>query len=123
MTHFAPGPISGHTPRTEQASVPRPVRFPAVSEPDPNWRDRAACFGMDPETWFPVNDAEYGPALLQAHDAISVCNRCDAVDACLRWALDTGQDTGVWGGLTAPDRVRLKRRTAKAAMRGKQAAA
>lgn len=117
MNAFAPGSIAGRTPRTETPATPRPTRFPAVAEPDPDWRSRAACAGYDPETWFPVNDAEYGPALLQAEDAKAVCDRCPVVDACLRWALESGQDHGVWGGMTAPERVRLKRRVYKSAAR------
>ena len=36
------------------------------------------------------------------------------MDTCLRWALDTGQDAGVWGGLSEDERRALKRRNARA---------
>ena len=35
------------------------------------------------------------------------------VDECLRWALETGQDAGVWGGLSEDERRALKRRNAR----------
>jgi WhiB family redox-sensing transcriptional regulator len=33
------------------------------------------------------------------------------MDTCLRWALETGQDAGVWGGLSEDERRALKRRS------------
>jgi WhiB family transcriptional regulator, redox-sensing transcriptional regulator len=33
------------------------------------------------------------------------------VDACLRWAIDSGQDAGVWGGMSEDERRAVKRRT------------
>ena len=55
-----------------------------------------------------------GPAILQIEEAKSVCRRCDVVDTCLKWALENGQDAGVWGGLSEDERRALKRRTARA---------
>ena len=34
-------------------------------------------------------------------------------DACLAWALESGQDAGVWGGLSEDERRALKRRAAR----------
>ncbi|HXR68529.1 MAG TPA: WhiB family transcriptional regulator, partial [Dermatophilaceae bacterium] len=33
---------------------------------------------------------------------------------CLKWAIEFGQDAGVWGGLSAEERRTLKRRAARA---------
>jgi WhiB family redox-sensing transcriptional regulator len=71
---------------------------------------RGACRDEDPELFFPVGST--GPALLQIEDAKEVCRRCDMVDACLRWALETGQDAGVWGGMSEDER-RSMRKAAK----------
>lgn len=76
------------------------------------WRDRAACLDEDPELFFPVGNT--GPALDQIEQAKLVCDRCEVVRACLKWAVDSGQDAGVWGGLSADERRALKRRTARA---------
>ena len=77
-----------------------------------DWRHRAACLTEDPELFFPIGNS--GPALAQVEQAKRVCNRCEVSDICLKWALDTGQDAGVWGGLSEEERRSLKRRTARA---------
>jgi WhiB family transcriptional regulator, redox-sensing transcriptional regulator len=81
-----------------------------------DWRHRAACLDEDPELFFPIGNT--GPALLQIEEAKAVCRRCDVVETCLRWALDTGQDAGVWGGLSEDERRALKRRNARARRAG-----
>ena len=73
-----------------------------------NWRNRAACLGSDPELFFPVGDT--GSALLQIEEAKTVCGRCEVTQTCLRWALESGQEAGVWGGLSEGERRVLKRR-------------
>jgi WhiB family redox-sensing transcriptional regulator len=75
-----------------------------------NWRDRAACVGVDPELFFPTGDS--GPALVQLVEAKSYCRRCEVAEPCLRWAIDSGQDTGVWGGTSEEERRTLRRRNA-----------
>jgi len=80
-----------------------------------NWRDRAACRTEDPDLFFPVGTT--GPALLQIEEAKSVCRGCPVRDECLEWAVETGQDIGVWGGLTELERRALKRRRATASRR------
>src|SRR5258708_1911805 len=74
---------------------------------DVNWRRRAACRDEDPELFFPVGHS--GPALIQVEQAKSVCRRCSATEACLRWALESGQDAGVWGGMSEVERRAVKR--------------
>jgi WhiB family redox-sensing transcriptional regulator len=76
------------------------------------WRDRAACLDEDPDLFFPIGNT--GPALDQIEEAKLVCHRCEVVQDCLKWAVDSGQDAGVWGGLSADERRALKRRTARA---------
>ena len=77
-----------------------------------DWRHEAACLTEDPELFFPIGNT--GPALAQIDEAKAVCQRCDVVDSCLKWALETGQDSGVWGGLSEDERRALKRRAARA---------
>lgn len=81
-----------------------------------SWRHRAACLEEDPELFFPVGNT--GPALLQIEQAKAVCGPCDVIETCLRWALDTGQDAGVWGGLSEDERRALKRRSSRARRAG-----
>lgn len=76
------------------------------------WRNHAACLDEDPELFFPVGDSN--PALVQIEQAKVICNRCDVIETCLKWAMESPQDAGVWGGLSANERRALKRRTARA---------
>lgn len=74
-----------------------------------NWRMRAACREVDPDLFFPIGST--GPALVQTEDAKEVCATCPVREQCLRWALENGQDSGVWGGMGEDERRALKRRT------------
>src|ERR671913_2325727 len=58
------------------------------------WRDQASCLE--------VVSADYDPffsdaAELQA-EAIAICMACPVRDACLTFAVRTGQQYGIWGG-------------------------
>ena len=75
------------------------------------WRNRAACLDEDPELFFPIGNT--GPALLQIKEAKLTCGRCKVVETCLEWAMESGQDFGVWGGLSEDERRSLKRRNAR----------
>jgi WhiB family transcriptional regulator, redox-sensing transcriptional regulator len=76
-----------------------------------DWRHHAACRDEDPELFFPIGNT--GPALLQIDEAKRVCQRCAVLEPCLQWALGSGQDSGVWGGLSEDERRALKRRSAR----------
>jgi WhiB family redox-sensing transcriptional regulator len=80
-----------------------------------DWRHRAICRDEDPELFFPIGNT--GPALLQIEQAKAVCRRCPVIQECLTWALESGQDAGVWGGLSEDERRALKRRNARARAR------
>ncbi|MCO8182907.1 WhiB family transcriptional regulator [Tropheryma whipplei] len=73
-----------------------------------NWRDKAACLTVNPELFFPVGNT--GAALEQIQRAKAVCARCTVANSCLQFALETNQDSGIWGGLSEEERRALKRR-------------
>jgi WhiB family transcriptional regulator, redox-sensing transcriptional regulator len=73
-----------------------------------DWRHHAICRDEDPELFFPIGTS--GPALLQVEQAKAVCRRCTVTEECLSWALESGQDAGVWGGMSEDERRALKRR-------------
>ena len=77
-----------------------------------DWRNRAACLDEEPELFFPIGNT--GLALPQIEEAKAVCGRCHVVETCLEWAMESGQDAGVWGGLSEDERRALKRRHARA---------
>lgn len=76
--------------------------------PGRDWRYSAACAEVDPELFFPAR-AENRP-LAQVAEAKKVCAGCPVSQQCLDWALETRQDTGVWGGLSENERRLLHRR-------------
>ena len=74
-------------------------------EPDEGWRDDAACAGADADFFFPIGEDDDTSEM-----AKSVCVECPVREACLGYALSTNQTEGVWGGMTGPERRRLRRR-------------
>jgi WhiB family redox-sensing transcriptional regulator len=74
-----------------------------------DWWTRAECQGQDPELFFPVGDT--GSAHRQLVAAKRVCATCTVVGECLQWAMGSGVDHGVWGGMSETERRTLKRRT------------
>ena len=72
------------------------------------WRDDAACGDSDPELFFP--DGDTVSMRLQVKAAKAICRGCPVSATCLSWALASGQEFGIWGGLTEDERRRLQRR-------------
>lgn len=90
----------------------KPALAPAIADPtSSDWRHQAACRELDGELFFPVGNTAAG--LAQAEAAKAVCRDCPARLDCLAWALETGQDAGVWGGFSEDERRSLKRRAAR----------
>ena len=81
-----------------------------------DWRHRSACLDEDPELFFPIGNT--GPALVQVAEAKAICRRCDVLHECLDWAVSSGQDAGVWGGMSEDERRAFKRRATRAARTG-----
>lgn len=71
------------------------------------WVHRAKCKDEDPELFFPVGTT--GPAAAQIDEAKAICTQCAVRVECLDWALATGQDAGVWGGMSEEERRALRR--------------
>jgi WhiB family redox-sensing transcriptional regulator len=84
---------------------------------DYDWRDDAICRDTDPALFFPVGTT--GLALLQIDRAKEVCGECEAARDCLDFALDTNQDSGIWGGLTEEERRVIRRERVAAARAAK----
>ena len=88
--------------------------FDAIPERT-DWQDDAECRGADTTVFFPVSEADAGPAQ-------AICATCPVAEACLEYAISTRQPDGVWGGLTPTERHRLIRRRQKAARKARAAA-
>jgi len=80
-------------------------RLPKQVNPPDFWQEKAACYGLDPEVFFPTTEEEAGLAL-------SYCGTCSVREVCLAWAIHNGERYGVWGGTTEQQRRRLIRHVA-----------
>ncbi len=70
-----------------------------------SWRDAAAC-ARRPDVDFFVSP-EDAPGVERA---TAVCASCPVAAECLAFAIETNQPDGIWGGMTATERSRLRRR-------------
>ena len=88
-----------------------------LGEAPNDWRADALCRDTDPSLFFPVGTT--GLALDQIDYAKQTCDECSVRQDCRDFALDTNQDSGVWGGLTEEERrvIRRKRVAAERAAR------
>jgi WhiB family transcriptional regulator, redox-sensing transcriptional regulator len=80
------------------------------------WRHGAACADESPELFFPIGNTN--SAHLQVEKAKAVCRRCEVVDSCRKWAIESGQEAGVWGGLSEDERHAVKGRNARPSRAG-----
>ncbi|MDQ1367102.1 MAG: WhiB family transcriptional regulator, redox-sensing transcriptional regulator [Acidimicrobiaceae bacterium] len=71
------------------------------------WRDRAACQAASAELFFPIGRT--GDAVEHIEAAKAVCRTCPVREACLRFAIETNQEAGVWGGTSEEERDRIRR--------------
>jgi len=78
---------------------------------DDDWRVRSLCRDTDPDLFFPIGST--GPAIEQIASAKAVCAQCDARVDCLDFALETNQDSGVWGGASEEERRAMRRQRAR----------
>ncbi len=70
-----------------------------------DWREFAACRGLDPERFFPVGDAWEGEGNeRRAELALAVCARCPVRELCLADALERGDAWAVLGGTLPEER-------------------
>ena len=72
-----------------------------------NWRDRAACYGLDPELFYPDQGPTAGETVRQAK---KVCwNDCPVRQECEDYGVEHELRYGVFGGWTVRERRALRR--------------
>lgn len=78
---------------------------PQTTAPAAGFRHpQAYCRDLDPDLFFP--DSAAGRA-----EAADICrSHCLVMEGCLRYALATGEEFGVWGGCTEGQRVKITKR-------------
>jgi WhiB family redox-sensing transcriptional regulator len=82
--------------------------LPVLTTITTDWRDLASCRDSDASLFFPIGTT--GPAVDQIEAAIAICSGCAVQEDCLQYALETNQESGVWGGYAEDDRRRLRKR-------------
>ena len=66
-----------------------------------DWWADASCATLDADAFYPEVGAHADTT------AKRVCTRCPVQAECLTWALDHGEEHGIWGGLSYNERLRL----------------
>jgi WhiB family transcriptional regulator, redox-sensing transcriptional regulator len=84
-----------------------PASSLVLANADYTWRKNAICRDTDPDLFFPVGTTGY--ALVQIDKAKQVCDECPVQHDCLQYALDTNQDSGIWGGTSEEERRTMRR--------------
>ncbi|HEY0934144.1 MAG TPA: WhiB family transcriptional regulator [Trebonia sp.] len=74
---------------------------------DTDWRAAGACLAADPDLFFSV---AAGTAVDNENTrALRICDNCPVKRQCLDFALRNGEVSGIWGGTTPDERVRVLR--------------
>jgi WhiB family redox-sensing transcriptional regulator len=83
-----------------------------ASDTADDWREQGACRDEDADLFYPLGGDQghhrTGINLAQERAAKAVCLRCPVRLACRTWALEIGDDWGVWGGLNENERRALR---------------
>lgn len=75
-----------------------------------NWRELAACRGVDPELFFPIGDAWEGAGnAARAEAARAICLACPVWLACLSDAVERGDAWAMLGATLPAERADLTR--------------
>jgi WhiB family redox-sensing transcriptional regulator len=71
------------------------------------WVRRARCLRLDPNIFFPEGG---GLGIAQEKEAKEICYQCPVRLDCLAWAIQAGENIGIYGGTNARERRRLRRK-------------
>ncbi|WP_368655870.1 WhiB family transcriptional regulator [Rhodococcus sp. 1168] len=69
-----------------------------------SWRVEAACSAIDADVFFAVHNEGAEERRVRESEAKSICATCAVIGFCHRYALETSQSHGVWGGLSPRER-------------------
>lgn len=74
------------------------------------WQDLGACKEADPEIFFLEHNLRKVQKRKKEQAAIKICNTCPVVQQCLEHSLRIPEFYGVWGGMTADQRLSILRK-------------
>lgn len=72
-----------------------------------DWRTRALCAQIGGDWWYADNTPHHTSEI---NTAKAICQMCDVQTQCLEWALNNDERYGIWGGLSAHQRQKLRRK-------------
>jgi WhiB family redox-sensing transcriptional regulator len=65
------------------------------------WREFALCLNYEPDLWY---SEEAGDGV----KAVRICAECPVRSDCLGWAIARNENDGIWGGVSARGRMRMR---------------
>ena len=68
-----------------------------------DWRDRAACAGLDVNCFVPEGQGACVPA-----EVLRICAACPVIQSCLDFALTSREQHGFWAGTSPSERRHLQ---------------
>ena len=77
---------------------------------DWEWQYQGACKNMDTEIFFLEHGVRANEKRKREQAALKVCRSCPVINECREHALKTPEFYGVWGGMTADQRLALLKR-------------
>ena len=86
-----------------------------------DWQRQGACRYCSPELFFPIGSTA-ADVVADIEAAKAICATCPVQPECLRYALQTRQEYGIWGGMTEDERAWLRRAMRAAGRRAEVAA-
>lgn len=77
---------------------------------DVGWQEGAACRYLDQSLFFEPEHERQDVRARRVQAAKTICTTCPVRRECLLYALSTPERYGIWGGLTAKERGRIRKR-------------
>jgi WhiB family redox-sensing transcriptional regulator len=73
-----------------------------------DWQRRGACRTLDSSMFFPADGEDGARRKWREARAKAICAGCPVRPACLEHSLRVQEPDGIWGGLTATERLQLR---------------
>lgn len=83
----------------------KPVRLPEPVTTMWEWQMHGLCRGMDSAVFFHPEGERGHKRAAREEQAKRVCAQCPVLQRCREYAVTAGEPYGVWGGMSAPERM------------------
>ena len=80
-------------------------RLPGPSIDAWEWQYQGACRDLDTELFFHPEGERGHKRAAREEQAKRVCAQCPVLQRCREYAVTAGEPYGVWGGMSAPERM------------------